>query len=348
MPELPSSQTDYRCRASRNPRSRGASIVAAACAAMALLAGCSSGSGDAGDADSPSDGTGAFPVEIDHEFGSSTIEAEPERVVALGVTDADIVLALGDVPVANAGYTFLEGGLGPWTDDLVEGHEISYIESDSEPNLEQIAELEPDLILGVSAGFDGEVYEQLSQIAPVVARPAGTAAYSVPRETATELVAKSIGREEEGKKLNDEIEELLTSVREEHPEFEGKTGTSILPYDGKYGAFLPGDARGQFLESLGLTLPETIRSQDAGDSFFVEIAPENIGQVDSDLLLVLSDDENFDLTRENPLANNLSVVRDDAVVVATMDERGAITYNSVLSIPYAVEKLVPRLADALT
>lgn len=315
-------------------------------AALTLLAGCSSnGSNDTSNADGDTDGN--FPVTIEHEFGSTEIESEPTRIVTLGVTDADIVLAMGEIPVGNTGYSFFDNGLGPWTDDLVDGADLTYIESDSDPNLEQVASLEPDLIIGISAGFDGEVYEQLSDIAPVVARPAGSTAYSVPREEATDIVAKSMGNEERGKEINDEVAELIATAREENPEFEGKTGTVILPYDNKYGAYLPGDSRGQFLESLGLDVPQAILDQDTGDSFFVELSKENIEALEGDLLLVLHNEEDFDIVKDNPLFATLEVVQNDGVVLATTDQRGAITYNSVLSIPYAIDQLVPRLAEAL-
>lgn len=270
---------------------------------------------------------------IDHVFGTTEIKEEPERIVTLGVTDADIVLALGEVPVGNTGYVFFENGLGPWTEDLVKDSELARIESDSEPNLEQIASLEPDIIIGVSPGFDSDVYEQLSAIAPVVARPSDSAAYIVPCEEATNSVAKSMGKVEEGEQLNAEVEELVAAAREEHPEFEGKVGVSVLPNQDKYGAFLPGDARGQFLETLGFAVAEEILEQDTGESFFVEVAKENVEALDGDLLLVLHDDENFDVVADNEVFTTLDVVKNDAVVVATTEQRGAITYNSVLSIP---------------
>ncbi|MGH8967721.1 MAG: iron-siderophore ABC transporter substrate-binding protein, partial [Actinomycetes bacterium] len=78
----------------------------------------------------PSDGT--FPVTVEHAFGTTTIERAPERVVALGVTDADPVLALGTTPVAVAGYSFYpETGLGPWAQELVRGPQPVRLASDS-------------------------------------------------------------------------------------------------------------------------------------------------------------------------------------------------------------------------
>ncbi|GHC74793.1 iron ABC transporter substrate-binding protein [Nocardiopsis terrae] len=331
--------------------SPGSAPRALACAVLLLLplTACGAAEGDPpGAGSAPQAEEGAFPVTIEHEFGSTTVEEEPERVVTLGVTDADAVLALGVVPVGNTGYVFYESGLGPWTDELVKGSELTRIDSDSEPNIEQIANLAPDLIIGISAGFDGKVYENLSRIAPVIARPAGSAAYTVPREEATEVIATALGRPEEGAELNEATDELLERTRAEYPGFAGLTGTAVLPYDGRYGAYLPGDARGRFLLSLGFEVPEAIAERDDGDDFFVELSTERVDLLDGDLLLVMSEDEDFDITEGASVFDTLDVVREDAVVTTTLDERGAVTYNSVLSVPYALDHLVPRIDDALS
>ncbi|MEE2057678.1 iron-siderophore ABC transporter substrate-binding protein [Rhodococcus artemisiae] len=292
-------------------------------------------------------GDAAFPVSIEHVHGTTTITEKPERIVTLGVTDADVVLALGVAPVGNTGYTFYETGLGPWTEELVGDAELTRIDSDSEPNLEQIAGLVPDLIIGISAGYDEAVYDKLSEIAPTVSRPDGFAAYTVDREVATETIATALGESERGAELNLQTADRITATVETHPEFAGKTGVAVLPYDNQYGAFLPGDARGAFLTSLGFRIPDAITSQDTGDSFFVGVSKENVSMLDGDLILVLGDDQTTDIAADNPLVENLNAAQNDAIIATTLDQRGAITYNSVLSIPYAIDSLVPRLSDAL-
>lgn len=48
----------------------------------------------------PATATNVFPVTIAHKYGSTTIPSEPQRVIALGYTDQDPIIALGVQPVA--------------------------------------------------------------------------------------------------------------------------------------------------------------------------------------------------------------------------------------------------------
>ncbi|OZF44590.1 iron-siderophore ABC transporter substrate-binding protein [Rhodococcus sp. 14-1411-2a] len=322
-------------------------MLTAVVAVIALgVAGTACSTADNGDTATQS-ADGVFPVVIDHIYGSTTIAEKPTRIVTLGVSDADAVIALGTVPVGNAGYTFYETGLGPWTDELVGDAPLTLLGSESEPNFELIASLAPDLITGLNAGFDEATYARLSDIAPTVARPAGSAAYAVDREVATDTIARAMGESERGEELNAQTTASLEQVRAAHPEFSGKTAAVVLPYDGQFGAYLPGDARGTFVTSLGFEIPEPILAQDDGTNFFVPVSAENISQLDADVVLYLGTSEDIDVVAENPIFGTLTAARNDAIVPLSIDQRGAITYNSVLSIPFAIDAVVPRVADAV-
>ncbi|MDV8054293.1 MULTISPECIES: iron-siderophore ABC transporter substrate-binding protein [unclassified Rhodococcus (in: high G+C Gram-positive bacteria)] len=318
-------------------------VVAVIALGVALTA-CSTA--DTGDTATQS-ADGVFPVVIDHIYGSTTIAEKPTRIVTLGVSDADAVIALGTVPVGNAGYTFYETGLGPWTYELVGDAPLTLLGSESEPNFELIASLAPDLITGLNAGFDEATYTRLSDIAPTVARPAGSAAYAVNREVATDTIARAMGERERGEELNAQTTAALEQVRAAHPEFAGKTAAVVLPYDGQFGAYLPGDARGTFVTSLGFEIPEPILAQDDGTNFFVPVSAENISQLDADVVLYLGTGDDIDVVAENPIFGTLTAARNDAIVPLSIDQRGAITYNSVLSIPFAIDAVVPRVAEAV-
>ena len=320
-------------------------VVLAVVLAIAACGGESAGpAGQAGDGQA----AGPLPITIEHAFGVTTIDSTPQRVVTLGVTDADPVLALGITPVAVTGYSFYESGLGPWAEPLVSGAPPVRIESDSTPSLEQVAALAPDLIVGVSAGFDEAVYEQLSQIAPTLARPADAPAYTVPRSDATRMIAAALGLSTQGDELSRRAELAFTSATEANPVFAGRTGSVAIPYEGRYGVYTPGDARGRFLAELGFTPPPGIAALDPGSSFLVDISLEQSGLLDGDVLVMLADQPaQRQVVDEDSVLQQVSVVADGRMVVPDLDPRGAMTYNSVLSVPYALDRLVPALSGAL-
>jgi len=77
----------------------GLSVLAVA----PVLAACGSDGSESGGAAKPSSSgapeESAFPVTIKHKWGETTIEKAPERVVCIGLTDQDTLMALGIVPV---------------------------------------------------------------------------------------------------------------------------------------------------------------------------------------------------------------------------------------------------------
>ncbi|EFL13778.1 conserved hypothetical protein, partial [Streptomyces sp. C] len=81
-----------------NPWRRPAAALCAAALGAALLAGCGSGTPDPApgkDDGAPAAAAGAFPVTVEHAFGTTEVTKAPRRVVSVGYTDDQAVLALG-------------------------------------------------------------------------------------------------------------------------------------------------------------------------------------------------------------------------------------------------------------
>ena len=143
-------------------RSRGTARLAATAALAVLLGLTACGADDDPAAGSAASGTSpaedAFPVTLDTEFGTTTVEEAPERVVVLGLTDADAVLALGVTPVAVQQWLpqFAEYGVGPWAEDLiaeaVDGGETEVLPNTGvvDYDVEEVAALRPDLVVASS------------------------------------------------------------------------------------------------------------------------------------------------------------------------------------------------------
>ena len=86
-----------------------AAVIAAALALL-VAAGC----GEEQESDRPTQTNDAFPVSIEHKFGTTTVEQPPKRVVTVGFNDQDFALALGVTPVgvrasASAGQVYVYG-----------------------------------------------------------------------------------------------------------------------------------------------------------------------------------------------------------------------------------------------
>ncbi|MBB1023085.1 MULTISPECIES: ABC transporter substrate-binding protein [unclassified Dietzia] len=309
------------------------------------LSACSPGDAPtAGGGNPGSDGDGsAFPVTVEHEFGETTIESEPQRVVTLGWGDVDNAIALGVNPVGYARSADYPG-LQPWARDAAGEIDAVDLGSASEPDYERIASLEPDLIIDVQGGTDDEQYSRLSSIAPTVARPAGTNVWQVNRAPATRQIARALGRVEEGEQLLTELEEHIAQTTARYPQLEGKTGTAVLVSDpGTYYGFQNRDGRGEFIETIGMRLPESIAARDDGSSFSVQVASEEVAMLDGDVVLFLTDDQNFVPTEYNQLFGRFSA----ELLTLTSTERQAISVNTPLSVSYALDTLVPRIADAV-
>src|SRR5262245_45138265 len=98
----------------RSIRTRAAAVLGAVIMAGAALAGCGEDPATPGAGD-PSAAGAAFPVSIAHKYGTTEIKTEPKRVVVVGLTEQDALLALGVVPVATTEwFGGHPGALWPW------------------------------------------------------------------------------------------------------------------------------------------------------------------------------------------------------------------------------------------
>ncbi|GAA1326945.1 hypothetical protein GCM10009610_61510 [Pseudonocardia xinjiangensis] len=151
---------------------------AGALGALGLVTACG-GAIDSATGASPASGTGGFPLSVEHRNGTTRIPAAPQRVVTVGYSDQDPVLALGVRPF---GVTDWYGdhpyATWPWAqDELGDAQPVvmnrGTFTGTPEYRYEEIAAMAPDLIIGLYTGMDATQYETLSRIAPTVGPPAG-------------------------------------------------------------------------------------------------------------------------------------------------------------------------------
>lgn len=296
----------------------------------------------------------AFPVEIEHAYGTTMIEEQPERVVTLFDSNSDAVLALGVAPVgvSKVGYGNVEeNGLLPWTNAAFEklGVTPNVFDDTEETDYEAVNAAEPDLVLIPNSGVTEEEYERLSQIAPTV--PYAKIAYATTWEEEAEVTAKALGKEAEGAELIENTKALIAEKLAEHPELEGKTAAFCYIDPSNLSMvyiYMPLDPRAAFLEELGMKVPESITSMAGDGDFSVDLSAENIDLLnDVDVIVCYGDASLLGELQANELMSTVPAIANGAV--ATIGDDSDLymgTYATVLSIPAVIDEYLDLLSVA--
>ncbi|MBF4605209.1 iron-siderophore ABC transporter substrate-binding protein [Curtobacterium sp. VKM Ac-2884] len=323
-------------------------VLAAAGAVVAaslVLAGCASGSSSS-ESSSGSSSDGAFPVSITTGLGTTTIDSQPKRVVALGWGDAETALELGVQPVGASDWLAFGGdGVGPWLKDAYT--KSPKIIQTLEPSYEDILKLNPDLILDVKSSGDKDRYDKLSAIAPTVAIPKGGENYLASTEQQTTMIAKALGKESEGKKLLSGLDDAYAAARKAHPDFEGKTAVVGAYSSEGFGAYASTDSRSSFMKNLGFTIPSAI-DKEAGKAFSVTLSDENLDLLDADLTLILPIYVDASKAEADPLFQKVpSVEAGHYIVFDDKDVSSAFSMGTTAAIEWALDKLPAQFEDKL-
>lgn len=101
---------------------------------------------------------------VQHAMGNSSVPIKPQRVVTLFQGATDSAIALGITPVGVV-ESWAEKPTYHYLRKHLEG--VTLVGLETQPNLEQIAALKPDLIIGTKARHE-KIYPQLQTIAPTV------------------------------------------------------------------------------------------------------------------------------------------------------------------------------------
>lgn len=134
-------------------------------------------------------------------------------------------------------------------------------------------------------------------------------------------------------------------MREEHPEFAGKSG--ILAYGGPdgYGAYATGDTRSRFFTDLGFELPPKV-DELAGESFFTEFSQEQFRLLDQDLVAMYGSEQDV---LANPVVTRLDAAKEGRMLFIGLTDQfaGALGFASALSLDWLLENEVDGIAAAV-
>lgn len=289
-----------------------------------------------------------FPVTVGHALGETIIPAEPQRIVLLGWSGEDAVLALGKIPVAMTGYKLFPSGIFPWNKAKL-GGEKPVLLAGGEIDYERIVSLKPDLILGIYSGVNAIAWKRLSAIAPTVVYRSGP--WLADWREQTTLIGETLGVPGKAQKLIDETNSFLRDFGSRQPDLKGKTFTFGTYFPGANGivVYLPDDPRVQALTELGLAISPGVKA--LGDAhpgdFSISVSLEELGSIDADILVMWYGEGARQAAEQQPLFRRLgSVKRGSYVALEDPVDVWSTSALSVLSIPYGFPGFVPRLAEA--
>jgi iron complex transport system substrate-binding protein len=314
----------------------------------ALVSACGDGE-SVQDPASAAEGSGsaAFPVTVEHALGSTTVEAEPTRIVCLGWGSQDALWALGLQPVGVPEVTYggLDDGTYPWWEGHFDAETTQFLPNPTsgEVPFEQITALAPDLVLAVYSGITTDDYATLSRIAPTLAYP--DEPWLTTWQDQATMIGRAVGKAEQAQALVADLEDDLATRATEHPALQGKTITYISADPTTLYVYLPGDPRVDMLHEFGLVdAPGVLALAETEQTFYAEVAKERVRDVDSDL--VIGYGMTRDELRADPVYATMPAVAADAVAWLEDQSLVSATSATVLNIPWQLDRLLPLLDAA--
>ena len=294
-------------------------------------------------------GPGTFPATVTHMYGTTTVRQAPRRVVSVGYNDQDTLLALDVVPVGILRWFATQPrAVGPWAEPKLGAAQPTIIPP-AELDFEAILKLQPDLIVGIYRDMKPEEYQRLSQIAPTIAPPVGSTPFGVPWRDEARLIAGGLGQTPAMERIIADVEGKFAAAKRANPQFAGKNVVVSLPAaDGQYYAYSRRDGRVNFMEEIGLTLSPAIDALEK-TAFYTTLSRERVNLLEADVLIFLvTTDATLQALKADTLLQGLNVAKQNRIIYITdVNIVQAYAMNSVLSLPYAIEQVVPQIAQII-
>ncbi|WP_409347181.1 ABC transporter substrate-binding protein [Paenibacillus sp. MBLB4367] len=252
------------------------------------------------------------PRVIKHAMGEETLTGTPKRVVILTNEGTEALLALGIKPVGA-----VKSWIGdPWythiKDDM---KDVTIVGDELQPNIELIAGLKPDLIIGNKVRQE-KIYAQLKQIAPTV--------YSEDLggdwKSNFKLYMEAVNKKAKGEKAMEAFDKRVADVK---AKLGGKPATrvSVARFSAtQVRIYQKQTFSGVLLNQLGIARPA---SQDKDGNIEV-MSKERIPEMDGDVMFYFVTEAagKTDASKvvqewmNDPLFKNLNVSKNNKVIQA--------------------------------
>lgn len=287
-----------------------------------MISACSSKSTEGGDhAATPAETTdSSATITFQSENGPIEVPANPQRVVVLSSYAGDVI-SLG---VNLVGVDSWSKKNPRFQDKLADVAEVS------DENIEQIIELDPDLIIGLS---NIKNVDKLSQIAPTVTFTYGKLDYLSQHVE----IGKVLNKEKEAQAWVDDFKQRAKKAGEDIKAHIGEDATVsvIESYDKQLYVFGDNWGRGTEIlyQEMGLRMPEKVREMTSKDGYYalsLEVLPEYAG----DYMIVSKSGSQDNSFQETSTYKNIPAVKNNQAFEVNMDE---FYFNDALTLDYQLQ-----------
>lgn len=243
---------------------------------------------------------------IDHAMGKTNISSRPLRIVTLYQGATDTAVALGITPVGIV-ESWVEKPIYQYLRNPLSSAKIVGMET--QPNLEEIAKLQPDLIIASKLRHT-KIYKHLSMIAPTIAHDTvfdyrGT----------LNLISAATQRETEGQKVLQHWEQRIAHFQQQMIEkypTQWPQKAAIINFRTDHARIYFNGFGGLILNELGFIRPQTHQQ----DSWGVKLtSKETIPSMNAETLFVFLDKydpvakQNYQTWSSHPLWGTLDAVK---------------------------------------
>ncbi|WP_071461397.1 ABC transporter substrate-binding protein [Bacillus massilinigeriensis] len=274
---------------------------------------------------------------VEHAMGTEKLDKKPKRVVVLTNEGTEALLALGIKPVGA-----VQSWLGnPWYDHITDDmKDVKVVGTESEVNLEAIAALKPDLIIGNKLRQEAQ-YDKLKAIAPTVFSETLRGDW---KENFS-LYAKAVNEEEKGKKVISDFDAHVSEVRKNLGDKVNQEVSVVRFMAGTTRIYYTDSFSGVIFEQLGLKHPKAQKELFTADNklgnLAIEVGKEATPKMDGDVIFYFTyapdgDKEAMNTAKEwttDPLWKNLNAVKNGKayeVSDATWNTAGGVLAANIM------------------
>ena len=238
--------------------------------------------------------TDSKTISTQHAMGTTEIPENPKKIVILTNEGVEALLTLGVKPVGA-----VTGVTGDWYEHTKsELADVKPVGKESEPNVEAIAALKPDLIIGNKMRHE-KIYDQLSAIAPTVYSDTIRGAW----KDNFKFYAEVLNKESEGEKAIQAYESKINYIKENYSDKLNNEISLVRFMDGKTRIYLGDTFAGTILKEIGFKRP----AAQQGTEFVNEIGKERLNEADGDVMFYFTYElgDGKGLAREEEWLNDL-------------------------------------------